>query len=203
MNDFSDKNPVIKIGGSLTRCAEEIIRAIQASGVSALIVPGGGESADIVRRLDPDDDTAHWMAVLAMEQFGFYLSGFGVPVTFNPEKRDGLHILLPYRILYERDPLPHSWDVTSDSVAAWVAGLRGSDLVLVKSVDKIRSGDSYVTEISDAAKFRNSGDVDNYFVDYALENNINSYMINGRDPGKLKNFLKTGTGFGTRIIRSY
>lgn len=203
MNDFSDKNPVIKIGGSLTGCAEEIVRAIQASGVSALIVPGGGESAEIVRRLDPDDDTAHWMAVLAMEQFGFYLSGFGVPVTFNPEKRDGLHILLPYRILYERDPLPHSWDVTSDSVAAWVAGLRGSDLVLVKSVDKIRSGDSYVTEISDAAKFRNSGDVDNYFVDYALKNNINSYMINGRDPGKLKNFLKTGTGFGTRIIRSY
>jgi aspartokinase-like uncharacterized kinase len=203
MNDFSDKNPVIKIGGSLTGCAEGIVRAIQASGLSALIVPGGGESADMVRRLDPDDDTAHWMAVLAMEQFGFYLSGFGVPVTFNPEKREGLNILLPYRILYERDPLPHSWDITSDSVAAWVAGLRGSDLVLVKSVDKIRSGESYVTEISEAGKFRNSGDVDNYFVDYALKNNINSYVINGRDPEKLKNFLKTGAGFGTRIIRSY
>lgn len=203
MNGFSDKNPVIKIGGSLTGYAEEIIRTIQKSGVSALIVPGGGESADIVRRLDPDDDTAHWMAVLAMEQFGFYLSGFGVPVTFYPENRDGLHILLPYRVLYERDPLPHSWDITSDSIAAWVAGLRGSDLVLVKSVDGIRSGTGYVTEISDAEQFRNTGDVDEYFVDYALKNNINSYVVNGRDPEKLENFLKSGTGFGTRIIRSY
>ncbi|UUX91179.1 uridylate kinase [Methanoplanus endosymbiosus] len=203
MDGFSDKSPVIKIGGSLTGCAGEIIRAIESSGVGALIVPGGGESADIVRRLDPDDDTAHWMAILAMEQFGFYLSGFGVPVTVNPENKDGLEILLPYRILYDKDPLPHSWDITSDSVAAWVAGLRGSDLILVKSVDKIRSDGEYVTEISDGSKFINSGDVDEFFVDYALKNDITVYVINGRDPEKLKNFLKTGTGFGTRIIRSY
>jgi 5-(aminomethyl)-3-furanmethanol phosphate kinase len=31
------------------------------------------------------------------------------------------------------DPLPHSWDVTSDSIAAWVAGSLGArQLVLVK-----------------------------------------------------------------------
>ena len=31
------------------------------------------------------------------------------------------------------DPLPHSWNVTSDSIAAWVAGAVGAkDLLLIK-----------------------------------------------------------------------
>ena len=35
--------------------------------------------------------------------------------------------------MQEDDPLPHSWDVTSDSIAAWVSGALGADrLILVK-----------------------------------------------------------------------
>ena len=42
-------------------------------------------------------------------------------------------ILAPSRWLRAADPLPHAWDVTSDSIAAWVAGRVGaSQLVLVK-----------------------------------------------------------------------
>ena len=42
-------------------------------------------------------------------------------------------VLAPYRWLREADPLPHSWDVTSDSIAAWVARQVGAcELVLVK-----------------------------------------------------------------------
>ena len=42
-------------------------------------------------------------------------------------------VLVPYRWLREIDPLPHSWDVTSDSIAAWYAGVAGaSQVVLIK-----------------------------------------------------------------------
>jgi len=42
-------------------------------------------------------------------------------------------VLAPYRWLRGADPLPHSWDVTSDSISAWVAGQVGAArLVLVK-----------------------------------------------------------------------
>jgi len=42
-------------------------------------------------------------------------------------------VLAPYQWLRDVDPLPHSWDVTSDSIAAWVAGVLGAArLVLVK-----------------------------------------------------------------------
>jgi dihydroneopterin aldolase len=45
-----------------------------------------------------------------------------------------LPILAPSDWLRGADPLPHSWDVTSDSIAAWVAGEVGAErLVLAKA----------------------------------------------------------------------
>jgi dihydroneopterin aldolase len=42
-------------------------------------------------------------------------------------------VLAPSRWLQEADPVPHSWDVTSDSIAAWVAGQVGAtELLLIK-----------------------------------------------------------------------
>ena len=42
-------------------------------------------------------------------------------------------VLAPYRWLRDADPLPHSWDVTSDSIAAWCAHAVGApQLVLIK-----------------------------------------------------------------------
>lgn len=42
-------------------------------------------------------------------------------------------VLAPSRWLRQVDPLPHSWAVTSDSVAAWIATeIAASRLVLVK-----------------------------------------------------------------------
>jgi len=44
-----------------------------------------------------------------------------------------LPVLAPFAWLRHVDPLPHSWDVTSDSIAAWVAGELGARrLVLIK-----------------------------------------------------------------------
>jgi hypothetical protein len=43
-------------------------------------------------------------------------------------------VLAPSRWLRAADPLPHTWDVTSDSIAAWVAGAVGaSELLLIKA----------------------------------------------------------------------
>jgi aspartokinase-like uncharacterized kinase len=42
-------------------------------------------------------------------------------------------ILAPYRWLRRADPVSHSWDATSDSIAAWVAiALGATHLVLLK-----------------------------------------------------------------------
>ena len=44
-------------------------------------------------------------------------------------------VLAPYRWLLAADPLPHRWEVTSDSIAAFVAGALDAELlVLLKPV---------------------------------------------------------------------
>jgi dihydroneopterin aldolase len=52
-----------------------------------------------------------------------------------------LAVLAPHAWLRAADPLPHSWDVTSDSIAAWVAGALGAAaLVLVKAAGAAGDG---------------------------------------------------------------
>ena len=45
-------------------------------------------------------------------------------------------MLAPHTWMRAADPLPHSWDITSDSIAAFIAGALGaSELILLKPVD--------------------------------------------------------------------
>jgi aspartokinase-like uncharacterized kinase len=142
---------VIKVGGSLLADVAQLTGVLAAVALAAatrrvLIVPGGGPFADAVRdvdrRLGLPDDASHWMALLAMDQYAHVLASRlanGVVVTAVSDAirmLDAGHVpvLAPSRWLAEADPLPHSWDVTSDSIAAWVAGqTRARVLILVKA----------------------------------------------------------------------
>ncbi len=141
---------VVKLGGGVLADAGHFDGALAAIAAAArkrrlLVVPGGGPFADAVRavdqRLDLSDDAAHWMAVLAMDQYAHLIVervAGGVLVAKPQEIAAALDaghlpVLAPSRWLRQADPLPHTWDVTSDSIAAWVAGEVGaSRLVLVK-----------------------------------------------------------------------
>ena len=144
---------VVKLGGRLAAIPGALARAV--AGVSALgqrlrvvVVPGGGSFADAVRdadrRLGLSDDAAHWMAILAMDQYAHLLAERieGAVLVEEPGAvgaalgPGGVAVLAPYRWMRSADVLPHRWQATSDSVAAYVAGaLDAAHLVLVKPRD--------------------------------------------------------------------
>jgi aspartokinase-like uncharacterized kinase len=139
---------VVKIGGALLAHPQEFSSVLTTVAEVArerrvLIVPGGGPFADVVRdiTLRPSDEAAHWMATLGMDQHAYLIADrldtaavVETPPTIAAAIEGGqLPVLAPFRWLSRVDPLPHSWDVTSDSIAAWVAGeLSAQLLVLVK-----------------------------------------------------------------------
>jgi 5-(aminomethyl)-3-furanmethanol phosphate kinase len=144
---------VLKIGGGLLDipgALEEVCAAVGAIGRKerVVVVPGGGPLADLIRDLDRtiglSSDAAHWMAILAMDQYAHLLAEridgamlVDEPGAIGSTLAAGrVAVLAPSRWLRAADPLPHSWDATSDSVAAFVAGaLDARRLVLVKPVE--------------------------------------------------------------------
>jgi (4-(4-[2-(gamma-L-glutamylamino)ethyl]phenoxymethyl)furan-2-yl)methanamine synthase len=145
-----DVETVVKIGGGLLAhegSLDTVLKVLTdiARDEPLLIIPGGGPFADAVRdqdaRLTLTDDAAHWMAVLGMDQYAHLIVSRmpgAVLVTDATELSTALAsrripVLAPYAWLRRADPLPHSWEVTSDSIAAWIAhAIAASRLVLVK-----------------------------------------------------------------------
>jgi aspartokinase-like uncharacterized kinase len=143
---------VVKVGGGLLREPGALDRMGAALGRvaarrSLVVIPGGGPFADLVRRFEQEQGlsatAAHWMAILGMDQYAQAIAdrtqnGLVVEDRMGIDAAHAVGavpILAPFRWLHATDELPHSWDVTSDSLAAYLATLLGAaELVLVKPV---------------------------------------------------------------------
>jgi dihydroneopterin aldolase len=134
---------IVKLGGSFagdSRLADWGAM-LAAAPCPVLIVPGGGPFADAVREaqgpMGYSDRAAHRMAILAMAQYGEALADrFHLPVVATEPEINALRgaaVWSPLASALDDPHLPASWDLTSDSIAAWLAArLRASGLLLVK-----------------------------------------------------------------------
>ena len=148
---------VIKVGGGLLDHRAHLERVLTgvaevARAHRVVVVPGGGPFADAVRRVDDrlglGDDEAHWMAVLAMDQYAQLLAA-RIPhavIASSREEVQAAHarqqvpVLAPMTWVRRVDPLPHTWNVTSDSIAAWLAGELGAERLLLVKPPGARGG---------------------------------------------------------------
>ncbi len=145
---------VYKLGGSLLDIPDIHARLQSVIKVDQpcqpLLIVGGGQAADIVRTWDSQfgltPSQSHWLAIAAMRMNSMLLEQL-MPSGQIVESQEQAYkcwqnaqipILDVERMMRSEcsdDALPESWDVTSDSIAAWVAKHFPADrLVLLKSV---------------------------------------------------------------------
>jgi 5-(aminomethyl)-3-furanmethanol phosphate kinase len=198
---------VIKLGGSFAFSADlgDWIAAIADCAGRAVIVPGGGPFADAVRaaqaQIGFDDRAAHRMALLAMEQYGCAIKSLHEALSFADSLgsiRRGLAdhqvpVWLPTQMALSAADIPQSWDVTSDSLAAWLAGKIGAArLLLVKQVEPAhrtaRVADLAERDIVDAA-----------FANFHAASGVPAFILGPKDHGAVGR-LMCGEPAGIRII---
>jgi aspartokinase-like uncharacterized kinase len=149
------------------------------------------------------------MAILAMEQFGWALTdlipGAAGRAELGSVREGGVSVLLPAALLAEHDPLPESWGVTSDSIAAWVAGAAGAErLVLVKPVAGLyrtwpATGEPIARlTVDELAALRPAG-VDAHLPAALRGAGVETWVIGGREPARLAELLDDGRTAGTHV----
>jgi aspartokinase-like uncharacterized kinase len=155
-----DDKVVVKLGGSLLHHAAfgEPLGAILAATGRIVIVPGGGPFADAVREAQRlsrfSDGLAHRLAIRAMSTVAEILCDSCPRLVLAPTRsaidatwKAGLLPVWDASELIGHPDIPESWDVTSDSLAAWLAGTIDAEaLILVKSA-LLRRGRTTVQDL--------------------------------------------------------
>jgi 5-(aminomethyl)-3-furanmethanol phosphate kinase len=188
---------IVKFGGSHASGShiKDWLAAIAAEAGSIAIVPGGGPFADAVRTAQTsigyDDRAAHLMALMAMAQFGCALESLNPALTVAASRSAILRALKERKVpvwspeqMTCAAALPETWDLTSDSLAAWLAGALGVDcLVLMKH-------GHFETETVDAHDLAAQGVVDPLFPRYLKESGARAWLAGPTDSTRLAEGLR-------------
>lgn len=203
---------VVKIGGSLfPRKALELINALK--NVNCLIILGGGEFANLIRIYDESigfsNNITHETAIDSMDiiaklindKFTFTNLVYSIKDAENSLNNGFIPILACSEILKDASidsELPHSWNITSDSISAYIANLLKAKLLIATNVDGIYTqkptnvGAKFVHEI-DAKKLLTFDEtsVDLMLAEYLLKFGTNCFVVNGNFPQRVLSLIES------------
>lgn len=215
---------LIKIGGSLIGNARNLVSTLHKYALTTdehiLIVPGGGIFADTVRTASEaygiSDEAAHWMAILAMDQYAHYLTD-GTPAKLVTGIVDtssagvGASVLLVYDLLKKSESgstsgstsgsgIAHTWNATSDTIAGWIASQLNATFIKATDVDGILREGTQLTEIT-ASELITMGEtcVDPELPGLLHSKSMNCRVMNGKNPDHVIDAIR-GIPRGTLII---
>ena len=216
---------IFKIGGKILENFEDLNSTIsqltqlydKGSIKKIILIPGGGSLANFIRKVYSElkftEELGHWMGVISMNYNGIEL-GKKFPeldaiedINRLKKLERTLGIFLPYRFLKEIDTLPHSWDVTSDSITLFLAKeLEIPHCFLIKDIDGIlNKEDQVIKELTTAEykKMKESGKLsENKSVGGELKNQsrpIDSYLLTLIDKWKITCVILNGKSNNQRI----
>ena len=198
---------VVKIGGSLfPEHAIELAERLKNTG--SCIVLGGGEFANLIRKYDDEinfsEEANHWTAIDCMDIIAKLVNDKvdSAELVFSIEEvkkisDDGFTpIFVVSEFLRQEDPFECSWDVTSDSIAAYVAHLLNANLFIVTNVNGIYTrepkepGSTFISKIDAKTllTFQESS-IDVMLPSLLLEFGTDCYVVNGKYPERVLSLI--------------
>lgn len=183
---------VVKLGGSLAD-SDFLPLWLDALGrcSGVVLVPGGGPFADAVREAQVrwafSDHVAHDMAILGMRQYGMMLADLGsLRRGSDPGELANCEecaVWLPLPDALNAAGICASWEITSDSIAAWLAAaLNAANLLLVKCMTLSQRSFS-------ASELVSRGLVDGAFADFFHRSGSHGWIAGPEDHRQLRDAL--------------
>lgn len=198
---------VVKIGGSLfPKYAIELAKRLE--NTNSVIILGGGEFANLIRRYDDEinfsDEANHWTAIDCMDIIAKLVCdkvdscklAYSIEDVEKISDEGFTPIFVVSQFLRENDPFECSWDVTSDSISAYVAHLLNANLLIVTNVNGIYTqepkepGSTFISKIDAKTllTFQESS-IDVMLPSLLLRYGTNCYVVNGKYPERVLSLI--------------
>lgn len=198
---------VVKIGGSLfPNYAIELVKKLK--NTNSLIVLGGGEFANLIRKYDLEinfsQEVNHWTAIDCMDIIAKLVNdkiestklAYSIEDVQNISDEGFTPIFVVSDFLRNEDPFECSWDVTSDSIAAYISHILNAKLLIVTDVNGIYTqepkepGSTFIDNI-DAKTLLNSQEssIDVMLPSLLLKFGTNCYVVNGKYPERVLSLI--------------
>ena len=198
---------VVKIGGSLfPNYAIDLAKKLKST--NSCIVLGGGEFANLIRKYNDEqhfsEEINHWTAIDCMDIIAKLVNDKveSAKLAYSIEEINQISnegftpIFIVSEFLKKEDPFECSWDVTSDSIAAYVAHLLNANLLIVTNVNGIytqepkESGSTFISKI-DAKTLLTFPEtsVDVMLPSLLLKFGTNCYVVNGKCPERVLSLI--------------
>ncbi|MET9497393.1 hypothetical protein [Streptomyces sp. NPDC006552] len=213
---------LVKLGGSLMKdvdaareLGEELSRLAKTNRV--IVFPGGGEIDNYIEEIDRTlhfpPEIHHQACARAQDQTGLMFSHlcpdsevFTRPVELEPILDAGhAAIMLPMQQIIDLDVFEKTWDITSDSCAAWFAKFfDASKFAIMTNVPGIyRPGDetkTYLTSV-DTAEAITMGhtSIDQCLAPYLEEADLTCTVLHGHDIESVVGWFEGGAFKGTTV----
>ena len=198
---------VVKIGGSLfPEYAIDLAKRLE--NTDSCIVLGGGEFANLIRRYNDEqnfsEEANHWTAIDCMDIIAKLVNdkvassklAYSIEEVIQVSDEGFTPIFVVSDFLKREDPFECSWDVTSDSIAAYISHLLNANLLIVTNVNGIYTqepkepGSTFISKI-DASKlltFQESS-IDVMLPSLLLKFGTNCYVVNGKYPERVLSLI--------------
>lgn len=198
---------VVKIGGSLFP-DYAINLAEKLKNTNSCIVLGGGEFANLIRKYNDEqdfsDEVNHWTAIDCMDIIAKLVNdkvesaklAFSIDDVNRISDEGFTPIFVVSEFLRAEDPFECTWDVTSDSIAAYVAHLLNANLFIVTDVNGIYTqepkepGSTFISKIDAKTllTFQESS-IDVMLPSLLLEFGTDCYVVNGKCPERVLSLI--------------